>query len=117
MIGYLAKYETMKKAKKSKTVTEPADYAARAKILKALSHPARLMIVDVLRNGPQGVCAIHAKVGTDLSTVSRHLSVLRHAGIVADERRGVQVLCRLRCPCVVEFFDCTAKLLRAQKTR
>ena len=46
-----------------------------------------------------------------MSTVSKHLSVLKNAGIVQDEKRGVQVYYRLRCPCVVDFFKCAEKVL------
>jgi ArsR family transcriptional regulator len=94
------------------TARQSTRYAARARILKALAHPARLRIVDALRRGPRCVCALRDVVGSDLSTVSRHLGVLRNAGIVADERRGVRIFCRLRCPCVTEFFACAEKVLR-----
>ena len=86
-------------------------YEARARIIKALAHPARLLIVDELKAGPRCVCEIQAFVGSDMSTVSKHLSVLRSAGIVRDEKRGVQVFYRLRCPCVVDFFACAEKVL------
>ena len=86
-------------------------YEARARIIKALAHPARLAIVDELRAEPRCVCEIQAVIGLDMSTVSKHLSVLKHAGIVQDEKRGVQVYYRLRCPCVVDFFECAEKVL------
>ena len=88
-----------------------AVYAARAKIIKALAHPARLLMVDELREKPRCVCEIQKVVGSDMSTVSKHLSVLKNAGIVQDEKRGVQVYYRLRCPCVVDFFECAEKVL------
>ena len=88
-----------------------AMYEARARIIKALAHPARLVIVDELRAEPRCVCEIQAVVGLDMSTVSKHLSVLKNAGIVQDEKRGVQVYYRLRCPCVVDFFECAERVL------
>jgi ArsR family transcriptional regulator len=88
-----------------------AMYEARARIIKALAHPARLVIVDELRGKPRCVREIQAVIGLDMSTVSKHLSVLKTAGIVQDEKRGVQVYYRLRCPCVVDFFDCAEKVL------
>ena len=88
-----------------------ARYEARARIIKALAHPARLLIVDELKAGPRCVCEIRELVGSDLSTVSKHLSVLRNAGVVQDEKRGVQVFYRLRCPCVVDFFTCAERVL------
>ncbi len=88
-----------------------AVYEARARIIKALAHPSRLVMVDELRDKPRCVCEIQSVVGLDMSTVSKHLSVLKNAGIVQDEKRGVQVYYRLRCPCVVDFFECAEKVL------
>lgn len=90
---------------------DKALYEARARIIKALAHPARLLIVDALKAGPRCVCEIRDLVGSDLSTVSKHLTVLRNAGIVADEKRGVQVFCSLRCPCVTDFLACAERVL------
>jgi DNA-binding transcriptional ArsR family regulator len=88
-----------------------ARYEARARIIKALAHPARLLVVDELKAGPRCVCEIQKLVGSDMSTVSKHLAVLKNAGIVQDEKRGVQVFYRLRCPCVVDFFACAEKVM------
>lgn len=59
--------------------------AAQARIFKALGHPSRLLIADALRSGEKCVGDLQALVGGDISTVSRHLSVLREAGIVTSE--------------------------------
>ncbi|MFO7652574.1 MAG: metalloregulator ArsR/SmtB family transcription factor [Candidatus Krumholzibacteriia bacterium] len=88
------------------TVESPAHYETRARVLKALGHPARLCIVDALADGPRSVGELQELVGTDLSTVSRHLGVLRGAGILSAERRGNQVLHTLRVRCVLDFFTC-----------
>jgi len=89
-------------------------YEARAAIVKALAHPARLMIVDELTEHPQRcVCELTELVGSDLSTVSRHLSVLRNAGIVESEKRGTTVYYRLRVKCIRKFFECVESVLRA----
>lgn len=86
-------------------------YEARARIIKALAHPARLLMVDELAKQPMCVCDIRELVGSDISTVSKHLLVLKNAGIVSDEKRGVQVFYSLRCPCVTSFFTCAEKVL------
>ncbi len=88
-------------------------YVERARIMKALAHPARLRIVDELKAGARCVREIREWVGSDISTVSKHLSVLKNAGIVADEKRGVQVFYRLKCPCVTQFFVCTEEVIRS----
>ena len=78
------------------TTSEPARRWRRtAQVLKALGHPSRLFLVDHLARGERCVCELTALVGADVSTVSRHLAVLRDAGLVADERRGAQVFYRL----------------------
>ncbi len=87
-------------------------YTWRARVIKALAHPARLLIVDELQRGAKCVCDLRARVGSDISTVSKHLSVLRNAGIVQDEKRGVQVFYRLQCPCVTQFLACVEKIVR-----
>lgn len=92
-------------------------YEARARIIKALAHPARLLIVDELRAEPRCVCEIQAVLGLDMSTVSKHLSVLKNAGIVRDEKRGVQVYYTLRCPCVLDFFACAEKVMVTNATQ
>lgn len=90
-----------------------AKYRARAKIMKALAHPTRLLLVDELARQERCVCELTAAAGADMSTVSKHLSVLREAGIVADEKRGLQVFYRLQTPCVVQVFGCVEGVLRA----
>ncbi|ADU61523.1 regulatory protein ArsR [Pseudodesulfovibrio aespoeensis Aspo-2] len=90
------------------------DYRRKAKVMKALGHPSRLMIVDELSRGERCVCDLTALVGHDMSTVSKHLSVLREAGIVVDDKRGLQVFYRLKVPCVLNFFKCVDAVLAAK---
>ncbi|MHB8078853.1 MAG: ArsR/SmtB family transcription factor [Candidatus Krumholzibacteriia bacterium] len=90
-----------------------ARYTARARVIKALGHPTRLFIVDELSRGERCVCELRDLVGADISTVSRHLAVLREAGLVSDDKRGVQVFYRLRVPCVLNFFGCVEAVLQA----
>jgi ArsR family transcriptional regulator len=66
-----------------------------AQLLRALADPERLRIIDCLRGGPRNVSDIAAAVGSGLVNVSHHLGVLRHAGIVADEKHGRYVVYRL----------------------
>jgi DNA-binding transcriptional ArsR family regulator len=78
----------------------------RAAVFKALGHPARLQIVEVLAGGEHCVCDLVKEVGTGWSTVSRHLAVLKAAGVVEDDKRGLQVFYRLTLPCVSTFIEC-----------
>ena len=90
-----------------------AKYEARAKIIKALAHPTRLFLVDELsRGGERCVCDLTEMVGVEMSTVSRHLAMLKNAGIVEDEKRGAQVYYRVRCGCVPDFFECVESVMK-----
>ena len=82
------------------TAAAQARYKNQARVLKALAHPTRLFIVDELSRGERCVCELTELVGVEMPTVSRHLSQLRHAGLVEDEKRGAMVFYRLRVPCV-----------------
>jgi ArsR family transcriptional regulator len=89
-----------------------AKYEARARVIKAMAHPARLIILDELaEHGERCVCELTELVGTDMSTVSRHLSQLKHAGLVSDEKRGTMVYYRLRVKCLTSFFSCVEAVL------
>ncbi len=86
---------------------------AKAKILKALGHPTRLFIVEELAKGEKCVCEFVGPVGADFSTISKHLSVLKEAGIIEDEKRGLKVFYRLRVPCIVKFIGCIEEALKS----
>lgn len=86
-------------------------FEIRATIIKSLAHPTRLFIVDELAHGEKCVCELTALIGADISTVSKHLSILKNAGIIQDDKRGAQVFYTLTCPCVLNFFDCIESVL------
>ena len=88
-------------------------FEARALIIKALAHPTRLFVVDELSKGERCVCELTEMIGADISTVSKHLSILKQAGIVEDEKRGLQVWYSLRVPCILNFFGCVEDVLKA----
>jgi len=91
-----------------------ARYEARAKIIKAMAHPTRLFIVDELsRCEERCVCELTEMIGADMSTVSKHLSLLKGVGIVQDEKRGAQVYYKLRVPCVLNFFACVESVMKS----
>jgi ArsR family transcriptional regulator len=87
---------------------------ARARVLKAMAHPTRLFIIEELEKGEQCVCDLTAMIGADISTVSKHLSVLKQAGIVVDDKRGNQVFYCLRVPCILNFFGCVESVLESR---
>ena len=87
-------------------------FTKQAKMLKALAHESRLMIVDRLSRGECSVGDLRDLVGGDLSTVSKHLALLRAHGIVEDRRDGTTVYYRLLTPCVCNFFTCATQVLK-----
>ena len=88
---------------------------SRANILKALAHPSRLLIVEKLAKGERCVCELREMIGADMSTVSKHLTVLKKAGLVRADKRGLQVFYRLLSPCVMNFFGCVESVIEAHK--
>lgn len=88
-------------------------FEARAKVIKAMGHPTRLFMVDQLSKGERCVCELTEMVGADTSTVSKHLSILKNAGIVSMEKRGAQVFYQLRVPCILNFFGCVEGVLKS----
>ena len=88
-------------------------FEARSRIFKALAHPTRLFIVDELSRQERCVCELTEMIEADTSTVSRHLSILRQAGIVEPEKRGLQVWYHLKMPCVIGFFSCIESVLKS----
>lgn len=94
-----------------------AQYEARAQVIKALAHPARLRMIDELRSGERCVCELTGIVGSDMSTVSRHLALLKNAGLILSEKRGNQVYYKLVCPCIAQFFQCVETVLEENRER
>jgi ArsR family transcriptional regulator len=89
-----------------------AIFTQQAKMLKALANESRLMIVDRLSRGECSVGDLRDLVGGDLSTVSKHLALLRAHGVVEDRREGTTVYYRLLTPCVCNFFTCATQVLK-----
>ncbi|MEN6520363.1 MAG: metalloregulator ArsR/SmtB family transcription factor [Armatimonadota bacterium] len=89
-------------------------YKARAKIIKALAHPSRLMMIDSLSEGEKCVCELRDLVGSDISTVSKHLALMKEAGLVEDRKAGQQVYYKLRVPCIMNFFSCIEAVMESK---
>ena len=89
-------------------------YDAKAKVLKALAHPTRLWMTEQLAGGERCVCEFADAVDADISTISKHLAVLKQAGIVEDDKRGKQVYYRLKVPCVLKFMSCVEAVIKSQ---
>lgn len=90
---------------------------AQAAVFKALAHPTRLFVVNELAGGERCGCELTGMIGADKSTVSKHLSLLKRAGIITDEKRGNMVFYTLRARCVLSFLSCVEEMLEAQVKR
>jgi ArsR family transcriptional regulator len=84
----------------------------QARVLKALANESRLKIVDRLAKGECSVGELTDLVGSDRTTISKHLAVLRAHGIVLDRREGNVVFYKLMTPCVMNFFSCATQVLK-----
>ena len=100
-----------KKTRGVMTKLEKPMYAAKAKVLKALGHPTRLWMAEQLADGEKCVCELVEPLGVDFSTVSKHLSVLKEAGLVEVDKRGKQVFYSLKVPCILNFMGCVEAVL------
>lgn len=86
----------------------------QAKIFKALGHPSRLIMVKALQSGEKCVCELQQLIGDDISTISKHLSVLKEAGIVTVDKRGTNVYYKLAICCLDTFLSCTEELIKSK---
>lgn len=77
----------------------------RAAALKALGQPTRLRILDLLRDGERCVCEIYPAIDEEQSNVSRHLAVLKGAGLVASRKEGLNVHYRVKDPRLFDLLD------------
>jgi ArsR family transcriptional regulator len=90
-------------------------FRSQARVLKALANESRLMIVDRLSRGECSAGDLTRLIGSDQTTVSKHLAVLRAHGIVEDRREGNVVVYRLLTPCVMNFFSCATQVLKESR--
>jgi ArsR family transcriptional regulator, arsenate/arsenite/antimonite-responsive transcriptional repressor len=97
---------------KQKLKYSKLQYQARARIAKALAHPSRLLILDALAEGEKCVCELTELVDADQSTVSKHLAILKQAGIIEDRKDGPRMFYRARICCLKGLWDCIENVLR-----
>ncbi len=104
--------------RKHRSLSE-ADYRLRAGIAQALGNANRLKMLDALAGGEMCVCELVELLACDQSTASKHLALLRGAGLVDDRKEGPRVYYRLACPCLTGFFDCIEQVVanRAEALR
>jgi len=85
-----------------------------AKVMKALGHPTRTFIALELAKGDRCVCELTEMIGADMSTVSKHLSIMKNVGLLVSEKRGLEMHYSLTSPCVLSFFSCVESVVHKQ---
>lgn len=76
----------------------------RANILKALANLTRVCIIERLKEGPLSVNQLSEKIGESSSIISRHLSVLKNAGLIEDDKQGTTVVYSLATDRIPDIF-------------
>jgi ArsR family transcriptional regulator len=89
----------------------------RSRIIKAMAHPVRLMVIDELKTREKSFSVLFALFKLDKSTVSKHLFVLKEAGIVSSRKEGTDMIYKLEVPCVTDFFGCVTAVIESQVRR
>jgi DNA-binding transcriptional ArsR family regulator len=84
--------------------------ASKATFFRAIGHPQRIHILELLRDGPMSVGQLQKATGSPGSSVSQHLAVLRGANILTTERRGTTVLYRVPDPELFELLDVARRI-------
>ena len=85
----------------------------RAKILRAMAHPVRLMMIELLKGGERSFSDVFSLFKLDKSTVSKHLLVLKEASIVSSRKEGMEMIYILDVPCITDFFSCVTAVIES----
>lgn len=95
----------------------PEIYTEQAKIFKAIGHPARLMMVEALLEGPKTVSELTAIVQLEMPTVSRHLNCLKEAQVVKSEKKGNSIIYSVELTCLKNFLYCSRSVVVMKKSK
>ncbi len=87
-------------------------YVQRVKIIKAMAHPTRLFIIDELSKSERCVQDLREMIGDDMSTISKHLAVLKNARLIIDDKRGNHVFYRIDASCASKIIACTDNIIK-----
>lgn len=85
----------------------------KADFFKALGHPLRVRVLELLRDGPMSVTEIQEATGAPGSSVSQQLAVLRSRNVLLTERRGTTILYRVPDPALFELLDVARRIFNA----
>lgn len=82
-----------------------------------MAHPTRLLVMDALMVGEHCVNELTAMAGCDVTTLSKHLAVMKRAGLLVCDKRGLNVYYQIACPCFPEFFRCIDLIAGADRKK
>lgn len=86
-------------------------YVAKAEFFRVLGHPARVRILELLREGERGVGELQAELNLDSSGTSQHLGVLRRQGVLESRKEGTSVYYRVRDPRTFQLLEVARQIL------
>jgi len=81
-------------------------YIREAEIFKALSHPTRILILYSIKNEQYTVTELAQKAGIDISTMSKHLDLLKRYQIIVGEKIKNKMYYKINMPCIFNFLNC-----------
>ncbi|MCK5823519.1 MAG: winged helix-turn-helix transcriptional regulator [Bacteroidales bacterium] len=87
------------------------EYLEKAEIFKALAHPTRLFIIHTIKDEKLSVKELSEIVGIDISTMSKHLDILKKNKIIVGEKEKNFIYYYLAIPCVLDFMSCAVKVV------
>jgi DNA-binding transcriptional ArsR family regulator len=97
-------------------VPSPHLQSFKAEFFKALAHPIRIRILEILRAGERSVQELQSRLDLDQSTVSQQLAVLRAKNIVTARKEGTTVRYEIRDPLVGDLLDVARRIFNNQLT-
>jgi ArsR family transcriptional regulator len=92
---------------------QPPIYAVKAEFFRALGHPARIRLLQQLREGERTVGALQTALDLDSSGASQQLAALRKRGLVESRREGTSVYYRVKDPRTLELLELAKRIISA----
>lgn len=87
-------------------------FSYEADLFKALAHPTRIEILQLLRDGERCVCEIAPALGMEQSNISRHLGVMKKEGLLSSRKEGLKMIYRVEDPQVFQLLDAAREILK-----
>lgn len=105
----------MSPARRSPVTAEAAPiYRLKAEFFRLLGHPARVRVLELLRDGERSVGELQAELGLDSSGTSQHLTAMRRQGILESRRAGTSVFYHVKDPRIFQLLEIAKQILTTQ---